>query len=136
MRAYLDSSALVKRVADEAGADGLRAAVDVAGATGMRFVTSALARVEVGRAVRARLDAASPSAVAAAGYEAFIGVSVADLTRPILESARVIGPPVLRSLDAIHVATAIAAGVDELWTYDHRMAEVAEGLGVRVRVPG
>ncbi len=135
MLAYVDSSALVKRIGDEHGADALRSAFDVASTMGVGFVTSGLARVEVGRAVRTRLDAESPGAVAAAGYEAFVGVSITDLTRPILESARVIGPPVLRSLDAIHVATAIALGVDELWTYDHRMAQVAEELGIRVRVP-
>ena len=135
MRAYVDSSALVKRIADEQGSDELRSAFDTAALAGVRFVTSSLSRVEVGRAVRARLDESAPSDVAAAGYEAFIGVSLAELTRPIVESARVIGPPVLRSLDAIHVATAVAAGVDELWTYDQRMADTAEGLGIRVRMP-
>lgn len=135
MLAYVDSSALVKRIADEDGSDALRSVFDAAGSVGVRFVTSGLARVEVGRAVRTRLDAESPVAVAAAGYEAFVGVSVAQLTKPILESARVIGPPVLRSLDAIHIATAIAVGADEVWTYDRRMAEASEGLGIRARVP-
>ncbi len=135
MRAYLDSSALVKRLFDESDAEALRRAIRDGNDLGVGFVTSALARVEVSRVARMRIEAEPPRDIAIAAGEAFFGVSVADLTRPILESARVIGPPVLRSLDAIHVATAVAAGADELWTYDRRTAEVAEGLGIRVRVP-
>jgi len=133
---YVDSSAIVKRVAEEAGSDAMRSSFDVASAAGVRFLTSALSRVEVGRAARTRLDTQSPARIAGGSYEAFVGVAIAEMTRPILESARVIGPPALRSLDAIHVATAVAAGVDELWTYDRRMADAAEALGIRVRLPG
>lgn len=136
MLAYLDSSALVKRLFHEDGSETLRAAIRDGVVAHTRFVTSALARVEVARVARMRSDALPPRHIAVAASEAFLGVAVAQLTRPVLESARVIGPPALRSLDAIHVATAIAAGVDELWTYDHRMARVAEELGIPVRVPG
>lgn len=132
---YVDSSALVKRVADEAGAADLRCAIDEGGAAGDRFVSSLLARVEVSRAMRARLDDEDQRDIAAGTYEAFVGVSLVQMTRPIIESARVIGPPVLRSLDAIHIATAIALGADEVWTYDARMAQVAEELGISTRAP-
>jgi len=46
-------------------------------------------------------------------------------------------PSTLRSLDAIHLATALEAG-DELTavvTYDARMSEAAEQLGLRVLAP-
>jgi predicted nucleic acid-binding protein len=135
VRAYVDSSALVKRIFDEPGAETLRAAFRDGRERDVRFVTSALARVEVSRVARMRIETSRPRDVTIAASEAFLGVAITDLTRPILESARVIGPPNLRSLDAIHVATAIGLGVDELWTYDHRMAQVAEELGIRVRMP-
>jgi len=43
----------------------------------------------------------------------------------------------LRSLDAIHLAAARALGdaLAELITYDRRMAEAAEGIGLRVIAP-
>jgi predicted nucleic acid-binding protein len=135
MRVYVDSSALVKRVSHETGSADVRRAMNASAASGAEFVTSALARVEVSRAMRARMDSVPPADVATAAHEAMVGVAVTDLTRPILESARVIGPPVLRSLDAIHLATAVALGVDELWTYDVRMANIAEELGIPVRAP-
>jgi len=132
---YIDSSALVKRVANERGAARLRSAIDGAAEAGAQFASSILARVEVARAMRARLEAEDQRDVTAGTYEAFVGVSLVQMTRPILESARVIGPPVLRTLDAIHIATALALGVDEVWTYDIRMAQVAEGLGIPARLP-
>lgn len=135
MRVYLDSSAIVKRLFDEPEAQPLRQAILGGSTVGLQFVTSALARVEVSRVARMRIDADAPRDVAVATAEAFLGIAIAELARPILESARIIGPPVLRSLDAIHVATAVAAGADELWTYDQRMSDAAEGLGIRVRMP-
>lgn len=63
------------------------------------------------------------------------GIGIAPMTGPILESARIIGPPVLRSLDAIHLATAVAVGADELWTYDERLASASEEIGIVARMP-
>lgn len=134
-RIYVDSSALIKRVSVERHADELRRAMDRAAAAGAVYLASALARVEVGRALRTQLDDESPAVVAGATYEALTGVAWAQLSTPILESARSIGPPFLRSLDAIHLATAVALAVDELWTYDHRLAAAAEELGIPSRSP-
>lgn len=134
-RIYLESSVLVKRVSLEAGAEALRAALGTASADGALLLTSMLARVEVSRVLRTRLDSVNPAELTAAAYEALVGVAIAPLSRPVLESARVIGPPVLRTLDAIHVASAVSLGADELWTYDRRMTVGAEELGIRVRQP-
>jgi predicted nucleic acid-binding protein len=135
MLVYVDSSALVKRVSEEQDTAALRAAMDASAGSGTQFVTSALARVEVSRAMRARADAIAPADIASGSREAFVGVAIADLVGPVLETARVIGPPLLRSLDAIHLATAVALGADEVWTYDAQMAEVAEELGIPARSP-
>jgi predicted nucleic acid-binding protein len=49
-----------------------------------------------------------------------------------------IAPPVLRALDAIHLATARALGsdLDVMYCYDRRLAAAAELVGIDVRSPG
>lgn len=102
-------------------------------AGGDLLVTSVLARVEVSRVARVLLDDTRLADIVTASHDALAGVAVAAFNGPIIESARVIGPPALRSLDAIHLATAIVLGVDEVWTYDARMAQVSEELGIPSR---
>ena len=48
-----------------------------------------------------------------------------------------IGPPLLRTLDAIHLATALALvpDLDAFVTYDDRLAEAARALGLPVVRP-
>jgi uncharacterized protein len=55
----------------------------------------------------------------------------------ILEAAGVLEPQILRTLDAIHVATALAIGDDlaEIVTYDERMVEAARSLGLPTIAP-
>ncbi len=56
----------------------------------------------------------------------------------ILHAARRLDPRTLRSLDAIHLATALSLrdDVDVLFTYDARLTEAAAGAGLRVLSPG
>lgn len=60
------------------------------------------------------------------------------LDLPLLEAAADIPPPVLRSLDAIHLAAALSLGeaLEAVVTYDHRMAEAARALGIIAESPG
>lgn len=132
---YMDTSALLKRAFAEVHSDGLRTALAMVHADGGDLVSSALARIEVSRALRTRLDHSAPADLARAAEDSLAGIATAPLSGPVLESARIIGPPVLRTLDAIHLATAVALAVDEVWTYDARMATVAEELGIPVRTP-
>jgi predicted nucleic acid-binding protein len=55
----------------------------------------------------------------------------------ILDAAGVLEPRIRRTLDAIHVATALSIGDDlaEIVTYDDRMAEAARLLGLRTVSP-
>ncbi|GAA3937395.1 type II toxin-antitoxin system VapC family toxin [Microbacterium soli] len=135
-RIYLDTSALAKRVFLEGESLALRDALDAAKHQGWHLVTSALTRVEVARVARTRIDAELPQAIGRAFVDSMEGVATAHLTRAVLDSARIIGPPVLSTLDAIHLATAVALTVDEVWTYDSRMAQTAEALGLTVCMPG
>ncbi len=55
----------------------------------------------------------------------------------ILDAAGDIGPSSIRSLDAIHLATALrlATALDAIVTYDRRMIEGAVLLGLPVASP-
>jgi uncharacterized protein len=127
--AFLDSSAIVKLVVDEREATALRAWTDQRGS----IAVSAIALTEVLRAVR-RADPAL-AIRARLVLEQFHHLPVDDEN---LTSAALLGPPALRTLDAIHLAAALTLG-DELLaivTYDDRMAEAARSLGLPVIQPG
>lgn len=96
-------------------------------------VTSALARVEVVRAVQA---GGAPAVAKARRQLARVHQVNAD--RTLLDSAAAVAPgTLLRSLDAIHVASAslIGAELRAIVTYDQRMAEVATTIGLPVDAP-
>lgn len=92
-----------------------------------------LAHVEVLRAVRERTDEVRTNARAVLSAIDLIEVDLA-----LLESAIELDPTILRTLDAVHVAAALAVGVelDEVITYDERMASAARIAGLRVETPG
>jgi uncharacterized protein len=64
--------------------------------------------------------------------------AVLDLTPGICRAAGALWPVALRSLDALHLATALSIGDPalELVTYDGRLARAAAGHGVVVAHPG
>jgi uncharacterized protein len=65
-------------------------------------------------------------------------VDLVEASESLLRHAGTLSPSALRSLDAIHVASALALGVelDVVVTYDARMREAAERAGLRVESPG
>ena len=64
-------------------------------------------------------------------------VSVIEVGEPIRARAALLEPATVRSLDALHLATAIEVGdaLDAVITYDARMAEAARSLGLVVSAP-
>jgi len=65
-------------------------------------------------------------------------VYLLDLSRTILHEAAALAPPALRTLDAIHLATALSIGdrTLDVITYDARLAEAARASGLTVVQPG
>jgi predicted nucleic acid-binding protein len=126
---YLDSSALVKLIAPEAETGALLAFL----ADHPRQVTSRLAHVEVARAAT-RLGLSEAPRVDAVLAQ----VSVSELDAEVAALAARLGPVALRTLDAIHLATALRlAGIlAAIVTYDDRQADAAGGLGLVVAAPG
>ena len=131
MSIYFDSSALVKLVVQEPKSDALRRFMRRHARE--RRVTSALARVEVVRAVAA----GGPGAVAHARRQ-LARIDQLAIDRDLLDAAATLAPGVvLRSLDAIHLAAARALGTElmSVLTYDRRMQAAATALGVTVDAP-
>jgi predicted nucleic acid-binding protein len=125
--AYADASALAKLVIREPESDAVQAY-----AAAHTLVTSELSLVEVVRAVKiARPD---PERVAEA--ERLINsLDRAGVSRAVIGRAAELASVDLRSLDAIHLATAERVGAAEMLTYDRRLAAAAHELGMRVACP-
>ena len=96
-------------------------------------LASAVIEVEVVRAVRR----AAPELVALA-QRVVSQVTVVEPTGAIRARAALLEPMTLRSLDALHLATALEVReeLDGIVTYDGRMSAAAEALGFSVLAPG
>lgn len=136
MRVYLDSSALVKRAIDEADSVELEAALSRYTPDRDILFASALATIEVSRVVRSRLDEQSPALLNELIESALGGVAECALSSQVIGVARRLGPVSLRSLDAIHLATASIVAADVVIAYDERLLRAAGELGFRTLSPG
>jgi predicted nucleic acid-binding protein len=125
---YVDTSALVKRVVVEQESPDVRRLLREANAAGDVVAASELAWLEVWRTLRR----ASVDDLESAATAALRGIDEIPLTTDILVRARRIGPAMLRSLDAIQLASAVAIGATTVVTYDDRMARAAAEFGFEV----
>lgn len=126
---YLDSSAIVKLVVHEPESAALTRYL-----RGRRpIAASALARVEV-----MRVTLAFDVAVQARALDVLSRIELIRVNDRVLAVASTLLPPQVRSLDAIHLATASLLGdtLGRVVTYDERMADAARGLGWTVVAPG
>ena len=125
--AYLDASAMVKLAVDEPESRALRLAVE-----GAELWTSLVGRVEFERAVRRAVEVPEP--IIDGVLET---VDVIAVHPPIAKAAARVEPAVLRTLDAIHLAT-MRAMQDDLsvaFIYDARLASAASAVGIEVQAP-
>lgn len=125
---YIDSSAIVKLVAREAESAGLRRFVRREGP----LVASALVRTEVNRALLGLGQRFHRRAA-----DVLRRIDLVRVSDQVLDAAGLLEPVTLRSLDAIHLATAGLFGntLSGLITYDGRMAGVAQSYGWTVSSP-
>lgn len=127
-RAYFDSSAIVKLGHLELESEAL---IDYLSAADVSAATSVIADIEVRRGLaRLRALGADPA-------EHLQGFFLIQLTREIRNRSIALNPPVLRSLDAVHLATALELAHDlDFITYDDRLAAAARAEGLNVLQPG
>ncbi|WP_434971228.1 type II toxin-antitoxin system VapC family toxin [Microbacterium sp. bgisy207] len=130
MACYLDTSAVVKLVVAETESAALLTWLQ---APDRVPVTSDLCRTELLRAVRG----GAPERIVRA-REVLDSLTVLQLSTAIFERAATLQPAALRSLDAVHLASALELGDDlrAVVTYDYRQADAAAALAIYVAQPG
>lgn len=122
---YVDSSALAKLVVTAHETGPLERHL-----RGRRMASSELAIVEVSRAEK-RVEALARSTARSVLAE----VDLVALTRGLLERAADATSEELRSLNAIHLATALEIDPDDFVAYDQRLLEAAMAAGLRTASP-
>jgi len=125
---YLDSSAIVKLAVEEPESTALRGYLR----RRRPLVSSALARAEVGRALLPFGKAALRR-----GQDVLSYLELIRINDRILVAAGSLLPAELRTLDAIHLATAqqLETQLARLVTYDERMSTAAQAIGCSVIAP-
>jgi uncharacterized protein len=129
MAFYMDTSAFVKLVVAEQETEALRSWLAEASRDP---VARDLARTELLRVVR---RSASDRVVQARGV--LDSLTLLEITKSIFVDAGRLDPTLVRTLDAIHLAAALALGDDleGLTTYDTRLADAAHANGIATTSP-
>jgi len=127
---YLDSSALLKLLFEESESSALASWIAEHSDTPM--VSSELAKVEVVRATR-RLDAA----VVPAARTLVSQLDLISINGGLIEEAADVGEPLLRTLDAIHLASALSIRneLTAFVAYDTRLLAAAQDVGIQPTSP-
>lgn len=128
---YLDSSALVKLVLPEAESAVLLESLTAWPAR----LSSELSRVEVVRAVR---RATADPAAEERAEQVMAGLHLMKIDSDVIGRAARLEPRLLRSLDAIHLASALSLGegLGAIMVYDTGLATAAAACGLNVMAPG
>ncbi len=128
---YLDSAALVKLIRFESATQELTDWLNARAQAPL--LSSALAEVEVPRALRRVAPDALPAVA-----QTFARLYRVEIDAAIRADAGALADPDLRSLDAIHLATARAMGaeLEAFVSYDRRLLRAGEALGLPTASPG
>jgi predicted nucleic acid-binding protein len=127
---YADTSAVIKLLAEESNSKAFAAFYDAH--TDAEWVSSALLRIEVTRVVTRAIPALLPDA-----RDLLLAFSFVAIDDDIVEGAMNEPDRGLRSLDAIHLATARVLGedLDAIVSYDDRLLKAAAEAGMPVASP-
>lgn len=128
MTSYLDTSAAIKLLVEEAESGALTAYLQSEEAT--EVVASWLLHTELHCAANRHPDEVDLAAVGVV----LDTITLIDLTRGDLRTAGAL-PGGLRSNDAVHLAVALRVGVDEMITYDSELGIAASASGLAVARP-
>jgi predicted nucleic acid-binding protein len=126
---YLDASALVKLIVAEPESGALRRYLGER----PRIISSRIAEVELRRAVARQDEIDAGDRVSSL----IATVELLELNAEVARRAGELNPATLRSLDAIHLASAlvVAPELDAVVAYDTRLAAAARAAGLAVVAP-
>jgi predicted nucleic acid-binding protein len=127
---YFDTSALVKLIFDETESAALAEWLTLR--AGVPKISSDLSTIELLRTCRRVDEGAVEGAVLLLG-----GIDLLPIDRAIVEKAATLIPSELRSLDAIHLASALSVktNLTALVAYDVRLCSAAAEAGIEVVSP-
>ncbi|HUC27117.1 MAG TPA: type II toxin-antitoxin system VapC family toxin [Streptosporangiaceae bacterium] len=127
---YADTSAVIKLLVEETDSKAFAAFYDTH--ADAEWISSALLRIELTRAVMRAMPALLPDA-----RDLLLAFSCIAIDDDVVEGAMNEPDRSLRSLDAIHLATArtLAPELDGLLTYDDRLGNAATDAGLPVASP-
>lgn len=128
MTVYLDTSAAAKLMVEESESARLAAFLDGLDA-GEDILSSALLETEL-RRFATRLDLDQSAVTDLLGR-----VGLVEPDRSLFHEAGLLPGRHLRSLDALHLATAIRVDATALVAYDHRLLAAARSLGLSALSP-
>ncbi|MBP6997289.1 MAG: type II toxin-antitoxin system VapC family toxin [Phycicoccus sp.] len=128
---YLDTSALAKLVVEEPESGALARWLD--DRRHEVLVTSVVTKVELVRAASRH----SPGGKSAA-LMLMAELALVPIDPSVIDTAWSLDPPALRSLDALHLASALSLNATGLTfvAYDHRLVAAAASAGLMVEAPG
>ncbi len=122
---YIDTSAFLKLILDEAESAALTASVNAARDEGHTLVSSVLLETEL---YRASWRLGADRALIAKEINKVTLISASDAT---FRQAGVFDEPHLRSLDALHLATALESEATAMYAYDKRLTDAALRRGIK-----
>lgn len=124
---YVDTSAAAKLMLSEAESEHLAALLD---SERPRLVSSYLLETELRRVVER-----APGLTQADASEILDRVDLYEVPPSLFRGAGILPGAGLRSLDAVHCATAVQLGVDAVLCYDQRLADAARSCGLHIVAP-
>lgn len=128
MTVYLDTSAAAKLLVEEPESSALASYLDGLDAT-EELISSILLEPELRRfGIRLEIPQATISGL-------LDQVALVEVSRSVFREAGLLPGPLLRSLDALHIATALRLDVRMLVTYDDRMIAAATEVGLTTVSP-
>lgn len=129
MTVYLATSAAAKLVVEEPESEALVAFLDDPRPNDDSVISSALLETEL-RRLGVRLDAAQSTIT-----DVLVRVDLVEPDRALFLAAGLLPGTSLRSLDALHLATALRVDADLVVAYDRRLLDAAKSVGLATLSP-
>lgn len=126
MIAYVDASAAAKLLSQEAESAGVGALFDTFAEREETLLAGRLIETEL-RRIAVRESVSQDSVTQLLGR-----LAIVELDAGVYRSAGLLPGPRLRSLDALHLATALRVGADAMITFDERLEQACESVGLPV----